>query len=388
MEGKGIFEVAEWITGAILGMITEEDRQRLDSWVNESGHNSILFQAIQNELLRGKIAESRSKEADEAYERFLIRRKYSKRHVRKTPLFFLKYAAVFLFSFMLGMAVWLFGDREPQETNMVISSVEDYANKPTLTLADGKEVVIDKAYPGLKNIQGIEFCGKDSLEMVYVGNGKGRAKTEYHVLSTPAQCDYHFMLADGTKVWVNAKSSVRYPVQFDGNKRVLYVSGEVYLEVVKDSLRPFYVITDEMKVEVRGTAFNVNAYTEEDQTSVTLAEGKIAAYTLGGVCLLSPGEQVLLHHSDHRIEVRKVDPERVTAWKNGLYLFKGQTLEEVARVLNRWYDIDFVFDNDLARKTEYTGVVKKEESIEAFIRIINEISSFKCYLNGRTLSIK
>lgn len=387
MEGKRIMEVSEWISKALLGVIAEDDRQRLDSWVNESEHNRVLLHAIRNELLKKHTSELSEKEADEAYERFLIHRKYSGKPIRRTLSLFLKYVAVLVFPIMLGVGVWLLRGKEPEKSNKITSSGA-YTTKPILTLADGREILIDKAYPGLTDIPGVEFRGKDSVEMVYVGDRKINAEPEYHILSTPAQCDYHFMLADGSKVWINAKSSVKYPVQFDGNKRVIYVAGEVYLEVVKDSLRPFYVMTDEMKIEVRGTAFNVNAYPDENQTTVTLANGQIAVYTLSDVCLLSPGEQVSVQRSDHRMEVRKVDPGMVIAWKNGLYYFKGQTLQEVARVLKRWYDVDFVFDNVLVQYTLFTGVVKKEESIEAFIRIINEISSFKCSLKGKTLYIK
>lgn len=211
---------------------------------------------------------------------------------------------------------------------------------------------------------------------------------EYHSLRTPSQCDYCFTLSDGTKVWVNAKTTVRYPVAFGKNERSIEVNGEVYLEVAKDTTRPFFVITNDVTVKVLGTSFNVNSYDDELHTVVTLTEGKIAAKIHKQEYALLPDHQLCFERSTGQTTIQEVDAEDFGTWRRGSYIFRGQTLEEVCRVLQRWYDVEIIFENPDYSRSVYTGIVYKEEKIEDFVSNLNHSSGYRCRIEKGRLYIR
>lgn len=147
-------------------------------------------------------------------------------------------------------------------------------------------------------------------------------------------CDFYFILSDGTKVWMNAASSLRYPVKFAADSRTVYASGEIYLEVAKDSRRPFSVVVDGMKIEVLGTCFNVRAYPHENETKIVLAEGKVTARVGGKKYTLAPGNQLSLEDVSGKINIRQVDVADVLAWKRGFYVFKNAIWQRWRRLYN------------------------------------------------------
>ncbi len=201
-------------------------------------------------------------------------------------------------------------------------------------------------------------------------------------------CDFQFILSDGTKVWMNAASSLRYPVKFAADSRTIYVSGEVYLEVAKDTCRPFSVVTDGMRIEVLGTCFNVRAYPHEQETRITLAEGRVAARVGEKKYTLIPGNQLSLEESSEKINIRSVDVDEVLSWKRGFYVFKKCNLAEVASTLQCWYDVEIVLKGEVAARTTYTGVVNKEETIEVFLARLEKVSDVKYSRVGNVVMIQ
>ena len=210
----------------------------------------------------------------------------------------------------------------------------------------------------------------------------------YNTLTTPSQCDFTFTLADGTKVWMNAKSSLRYPVAFQGRERVVYAEGEIYLEVARDEKHPFFVMLNGMKVEVLGTSFNVNSYADENYTEVTLVEGHVAAYVDDKNYDLLPSRQLRWDKENESVDVRTVNVNDYIAWKKGQYVFKGRSLEEVAKVLERWYDVEIVFESEKSKEAVYTGVINKEENFDAFVLRLRETSSLSCRMESNRLYVK
>ncbi len=178
---------------------------------------------------------------------------------------------------------------------------------------------------------------------------------------------------------MNAASSLRYPVKFAADSRTIYVSGEVYLEVAKDTCRPFSVVTDGMRIEVLGTCFNVRAYPHEQETRITLAEGRVAARV---------GEKKYLEESSEKINIRSVDVDEVLSWKRGFYVFKKCNLAEVASTLQCWYDVEIVLKGEVAARTTYTGVVNKEETIEVFLARLEKVSDVKYSRVGNVVMIQ
>lgn len=260
-------------------------------------------------------------------------------------------------------------------------------NLPVLTLSNGREMVLD-TQELLQEENGARISVNKEGYIQYDRVDSVSAEVVYNTLSTPSQCDFTFILEDGTRVWMNAKSSLRYPVAFHGKERIIYAEGEIYLEVAKDERRPFFVILDGMKVEVLGTSFNINSYADEKYAEVTLVEGRVAAYVnTENYCLL-PNRQLRWDKENKTVEVKPVNVNDYIAWKNGKYIFKERVLSDIAKVLRRWYDVEVVFKNIEQENSIYTGVINKEERLDVFIKRLNETSSFNCRLEDNCVFIE
>ena len=208
----------------------------------------------------------------------------------------------------------------------------------------------------------------------------------YNTLEVPLKCDFSFTMSDGTRVWINAGSTLKYPAKFAADSRTVYASGEIYLEVAKDAERPFYVVVDGITVKVLGTSFNIRAYADENETKVTLLEGKIAAQINDKEYTLTPGKQLKCDKTFGGTSVRTVDPAEIVSWTRGYYIFKKARLQEVANTLKNWYGVNIVLSSG-ASDIIYTGVVNKEEKLEVFLRRLEEVSNVKCNCNGKFVTI-
>ena len=386
-DGKEIIEVSGWITADLLGKLSDSQRISLEEWKGRSEANRILFEelsAIKTEEFIKYSGDSYKK----AYQVFLIAKKERERKARRRRLLqTLKYAAMVLPLLISAVFWWtMSGNTDtPLQTDVAYIPSGRY---PLLKLADGKEVVLTDRQYTFQPLEGVEFENLNSNSLVYTGQAVGKEQLEYHELSTPTQCDYHFVLSDGTKVWVNAASSVKYPVVFGEDKRVIYASGEIFLEVARDSARPFSVITDQMEIKVLGTSFNINAYPDGDVCVVTLVEGKVAAYTGDGDYTLKPDQQLYFNKADRQGKICPVNVSDFISWKEGRYIFKGQPLREVAKVLERWYDVRIEFGNPECANEVYTGIVYKEEDITAFIDRLNTSSGINARLEDHMIKIR
>ena len=391
VDGKIVIEISELVVKYLMHELSEDEQKRLECWREESPHNQQLFQELcDGQLRRHEPGKYDIVESEMAFRRFLVARKQKEQAGKyRILLSSLKYAAMFVLPLLIAGILWWHNVEQVQDTvGLANSSLPYFGRKPMLTLSDGKEMVVDKANLVLSRMQGVRITGQDSSELVYFGQIADNSQLQYHTLTTPAQCDYHFILSDGTKVWINAKSSVKYPVVFGADERVVYASGEIYLEVAKDTSRPFYVVTNDLKVKVLGTSFNVNAYEDENFVTVTLVEGKVAAYTKDKSYALTPDKQLYFNKDNQLAEIRPVNVYNIIAWKDGRYIFKGQTLNEVAKVLERWYEVRVIFENKHHANEIYTGIVYKEEPLESFIMRLNASSTYHCYLENNIVYIR
>ena len=220
-----------------------------------------------------------------------------------------------------------------------------------LTLADGSTILLDSISNGfVSNQSGVEVV----LENGELNYGKGQSSNivSYNSMSTPKGRQFRLQLPDGTRVWLNAASSIRYPVSIAGDARRVEVQGEAYFEVAANKSKPFLInVNNKAEVEVLGTSFNVNAYADEPQISTTLLDGRIRlskqnAATASDKLLLQPGQQAQLKDDQFEL-VRNPDLSKVMAWKNGLFNFEGTDLKEMMRQLVRWYDIEVVYEGNV-----------------------------------------
>lgn len=239
-----------------------------------------------------------------------------------------------------------------------------------LTLSNGRQIVLDSAANGvLTRDAGVQVIRKGG-ELSYGGNAD---EVLYNQVVTPRGRKWQLTLSDGTKVWLNAASSIRYPLSFVGRERLVEVSGETYFEVAPDKNRPFRInIAGKGKIEVLGTHLNVNAYDDEDAIRTTLLEGSIKIIRGGSSSLLSPGQQAVLFNGTEDIKViNDANIDEVMAWRNARFIFSDMGLKAIMRQLTRWYDVDVVYEGKIP-EIRVGGIIHNDVYLSTVMEFLGE----------------
>lgn len=310
-------------------------------------------------------------------------------HIRRFK-YWLSAAAVILF---LGFGTWFLMNNKDDSTEIVQQKTEDDilpgGNKAVLTLADGTRVILDATDTGAISEQGgVTVIKLDDGELSYQKNKSANEAVVYNTISTPRGGQYQLTLSDGTKVWLNAESSLRYPTAFTGSDRKVELTGEGYFEVAHNAEKPFKVEAGGMDVKVLGTSFNINAYVDENVSKATLIQGFVAVKSkLGESFVLQPGNQAVLQRSNNYFtKIELVNIEQVMAWKNGYFSFQNASLRDIMRQLSRWYDIEIEYEGVIAPK-KYRGIVPRDSNLEDVLRILEE-SNVHFRVEGRVLKVQ
>lgn len=381
-EKEKLFRISGLITRSLSGKLSEEEKEELVLWIAENKKNKILFERLSNkETVRDQLARHIAEDSDKAFKVFLKKRNRLsvKRQIFKWS------ACAAILCLLVGTAVYFKNRPQAVPPYIILSeespSLQETPARPILTMADGKQRIIPK--------EECMFAAQILTEEEMQAEASDLQKNQigFHTINVPPMCDFHFMLSDGTEIWMNASSSLRYPVKFGTDSRTIYASGEIYLEVAKDSSRPFCVILNNLTVQVLGTSFNIHAYPEENETKITLTEGKISAKIGNQNHLLMPGKQLSLDECSGEIKIQEVNTDDVLAWRRGFYVFKQCGLKKVISTLQRWYNVDINIANERVTQVTYTGVVNKEEPIETFLRRLQEVSDVKCVRKNNIISI-
>ncbi|MEO7140058.1 MAG: FecR domain-containing protein, partial [Ferruginibacter sp.] len=254
------------------------------------------------------------------------------------------------------------------------------AKKATLVLSNGSSLLLQGSVDSLFNEGGSAIQRNANGSLVYTGREPGR-ETSWNTLHIPNGGEYMIVLEDGSKVWLNAASSLRYPVQFTGReRRVELLEGEAYFEIAKNKERPFIVMANRMEVQAIGTAFNVNTYGNADSlVSTTLTEGKVSVQTRESRYMLEAGQQVRLNKAGP--VVADADVDAVTGWKNGLFVFNNAPLWEVMVQLARWYDVHVAYDPRFKEQQFFTGEIKRNVPLSELLQMLEltGIARFKIH---------
>lgn len=235
-------------------------------------------------------------------------------------------------------------------THLANSVIPAGGNKAILILGDGREINLEETAKGkLAEVSGITIIKKASGELIYdVSNAKDviADQNSYHTIATPRGGTYQVLLEDGSKVWLNAASSIKFPSSFSGNERIVELKGEAYFEVAKNPARPFTVKVEGQSIQVLGTKFNVNSYTDETKLATTLLEGSVRVANQIGEVVLKPGQQSQ-SKINQKIRLEDVETDEFLAWKDGMFNFNRADLQTVLRQFERWYNINVKFEKDV-----------------------------------------
>ncbi|QEC43702.1 FecR family protein [Pseudobacter ginsenosidimutans] len=312
--------------------------------------------------------------------------------VRK--LSYRKWAAAAAVLLLLTTSVYFWLNDNKDQVAITETPVEILPGRDgaVLTLADGREVVLDSLGNGVVAHQnGIQVLLKDgqlSYDPVKMENGQ----VQFNTMTVPRGRQFRLQLPDGTNVWLNSASSIRYPVVFTGAERKIAITGEAYFEVAKYPDKPFMVtVNNKARVEVLGTHFNINAYDNEDSIHTTLLEGAVRVHNRSNRnLLLKPGQQAVIPANQDGAAVgialvKNVNLEKVMAWRNGLFNFEGASLQEVLKQLERWYDIEPVFQHGIP-DIRFSGEMTRDMPLSGLL-IGLERSGVRLRLEGKKLLV-
>jgi len=321
-------------------------------------------------------------------------------------LWFRRMAAAAVFLLLVGAGAYFISPKASQKTipagTLAIANVRPGGNKAILTLADGSTIALDSSYNGDLGQQGnTRLIKLDSGRLAYrvLSAGDPATSLQYNTITTPRGGQYQIVLPDGTKVWLNASSALRFPTAFDKGRREVDLSGEAYFEVAKEKI-PFTVHIYSTAagmggaggqrpvsgIDVLGTHFNVNAYGDEKAVTATLLEGSIRMTVQEGDKVLRPGEQaVYLRTGGMPRVVPDADVEAAMAWKNGYFQLDGVGTEEVMRQLSRWYDVEIRYEGPVTER-EFGGQLPRASDISEVLRIL-EANNVHFRLEGKRLVV-
>ncbi|MHA4893344.1 FecR family protein [Pedobacter sp. PWIIR3] len=263
--------------------------------------------------------------------------------------------------------------------------IQPGTNKATLLLSNGRTIELNSAAPGQIALEnGTEVIKKEGDILSYSEGSTVSEKVAYNTISVPRGGQYSLVLPDGTKVFLNALSTLRFPTKFTGDTREIDFSGEGYFEVAKNQNMPFYVNTQDMKVKVLGTHFNLMAYKDEAFVKTTLLEGKVMLSSAEANAYLIPGQQGVF--ASGKFKVGAADIEQDLAWKNGYFIFNGENLNSIMRKISRWYDVDITYANHNPNLS-YTGAVSRFKNITEVLKVLSLTGTVKFSVEERRITV-
>jgi ferric-dicitrate binding protein FerR (iron transport regulator) len=391
------------INNIVVKAITDEElnqaeRITLDEWLAEEA-NRALFENLKNkDYLLQKLIEAH--DVDVEGDKVLLDQKMAKvQSIIKRKAWYRDVATAAAVIVLLTAAAlfWLntrkTGNPEIAKGNIPVKQKEVVPGqtKASLTLADGKKLVLDSAATGQLAQQGAMIVVNENSTLVYKGNGQPSNAALFNILSTGNGQTYGMVLADGSKVWLNAGASIRYPVAFTGNERKVEVTGEAYFEVAHQADKPFVVHVsnqkgDEMDVQVLGTRFNINAYMDEADMKTTLLEGSVKISVGDSQTLLEPGCQAQVSHGMATV-FPGADLNAAIAWKNGMFNFEKADIDGVMRQLTKWYDISVVYEGPKPTK-QFKGEMERNLTLPQVLNALTLTTGVHFRIEGRKLIVR
>lgn len=306
------------------------------------------------------------------------------RHLKKYAL-----AAIIL---LVAGTGWFFYQRSgnpisnQESTATLIEDFKPGSNKAVLTLAGGKQIILTGAKNGqLATESGTAINKTTDGEIIYNAGESRNATPLYNTMTTPRGGQYHLTLADGTVAWLNAASSITYPVAFAGKQREVEITGEVYFQVAHNAAKPFMVKSGDQTVQVLGTHFNINAYNNEGAIKTTLLEGSVAISSGSKRQVLKPGQQATL--KGQNLVVAEADVTEAVAWKDGYFQFIDTDIETIMRQISRWYDVDVVFEGPVTKET-FTGRISRFRNISEALKIVQSSNGVHLTYSGRRIMVR
>lgn len=365
----------------LVGGLSPEEKGKLEDWINESEEHRLLFCKIKKQLSINEIRNYLQTDVEDAWKK--VREKtFGAPPVRpRIRPKWLKYAAVVL-PVLLSITLWYTWKEEMKNKQATVARLN-----PVLTLDNGEKYQLDPE-------EQTEIYVNEEVKAYQAGGGliydttARQEENKYNRIEVPRGSEYWIVLPDGTRVWLNAATELKYPVAFHAKERRVYLKGEAYFEVAPDKNRPFYVETEEVKVRVLGTVFNVNTHYTRGVRTV-LVEGAVALeWGDQKEIRMKPGELADFDRTTTEVTLKEVDVTSYISWKEGYFVFEDEPLEEIMHTLSLWYDKEFLFVGKRSRALHFSGHIKRYERIETILSAITDVTGVEFRMNGQIILIR
>ncbi len=385
--------IANLIVKKIKGTIPPEERKELEEWMNKTPENFATFKkAVDSKNQLSKLEVYNLFQKEKAWSA-LEDKLFETRTIKIFSRNFVRYAAaiVLLFS-VAGTLTYLFFNK-PASTKManIDTVIKPGTQKAMLVLSDGGTVELGEG--SVSEIEEKEVTiTNTNKSLIYSHRKLKRRELVFNELRTPRGGSYNLELADGSRVWLNAGSSLKFPVSFNDSTRHVYLEGEAYFEVSHNGT-PFIVSSGDMDIQVLGTSFNVSAYQDESEMKTTLVEGKVRIdYKANNMSemrskVLFPNEQAVIDTTDIKIAVAEVNTMQYTSWMQGKLEFSNASLDDVMRKLARWYDFEYEFENMQAKDFHFTARISNESSISRILEMLEMTTDVKFEIRNHTIVV-
>ncbi len=364
--------------------LTEEERRTLDRWTAASGSHARLRRQLESLLEDGHALASRRPQSAAYEEAF---RCVHRRRRRRLAFRLSSVAAITA----LAVGFWLLYISAPKPAPRFLAP-----NSLTAPEHSMAELILPNGEKRSWRIRDHVAISSDTAGRMYTddrtlivtSNDAVKQEPQYYTISIPYGAEYNLRLPDGTDIYLNAGTTLRYPDRFTGDRREVFLSGEAYFRVASDSLHPFVVCTDNMHVRVLGTSFNVKAYAEEKGIRTTLEEGRVEALCAGQRIVMKPGTQVAFDKTTKQADYFPVNTARYTSWKDGYYDFEEMPLGELMKLLARWYDVKVAFADGSLADLRFSGRLKRYEDVAPLFKMLEYTGDVRFTLKDGTVVIR
>ncbi|MCS3554215.1 MULTISPECIES: FecR family protein [unclassified Sphingobacterium] len=365
----------KWINGTI----TSQEKKILDTWYEQDFNEPLVWYGVDRSEKELSLRLLKN-----------INKKRDRVKIRRVNWKWTSAAALLLI--FIGVIFWYhsFEYQSNKKQAINVQVIKPGSSRAVLTLDNGEKIYLDSTIGGQVALQsGVRIVKSSDGSLLYetVNNSESdQATVSYNTIEVPSGGQWQVILPDGSHVWLNSQSKLKYPVKFIGSERKIELEGEGYFEVAKDKTMPFRVVTENQTIEVIGTHFNVNAYSDEKTTITTLIEGsvKVAHRKLSDAILLKPDQQTSL--TDNGIKLTDVDPESAIAWKRGMFFLNDEPLEVIMRKIARWYDVEIVYKN-VDKGLRFGGSVSRYDHIGKILTKLEFAGDIHFKIEGRRIIV-
>lgn len=369
-----------------------EEREELYDWLNKSKENIQFYEKVSSKtFIDNKKKQRDSIDWEEDCYKFISMMSKRRRRIRRLSI--IKYASIFII--LLVSSIYLNYVNNNKNTHHISSRIKIVQNEPKviLTLSEGQQIDLTNKIDTIREFEKGASISIGDKELVYNKNmfelNTIRQDVVYNTLQLPNSETYQLILSDGTKVWINANSKLKYPASFNNNERKVYLEGEAYFDVYEDKKRPFIVDLGYASVKVLGTEFNVRAYDDEKEISAVLVNGSVQLYSTKHKkdILLKPGERSSLTYAGV-LKTENVNTYNYTAWKDGRFVFENKSIEEILEHISSWYDVNILYLDENCKKIRFSGDLEKKISLQKILQIMESSERVEFHIENNTVSVR